>query len=142
MAGVASAQEANDANIGDGLYMERPAPSPDPGTELRSEPSAAPAPPAAPAPAPASTPAPASVAVASPAASTPAVAASASGTPARATEVRGIQIERPAAPASPDASATLAVTGVDNTPLVVLAGALIAVGALLIRSARPRPAVL
>jgi hypothetical protein len=67
------------------------------------------------------------------------VATSASRTPARATEVRGIQLERPATPASPDDPATLAVTGVDNTPLVVIAGALIAFGALLIRSTRPRP---
>ena len=42
-AGVASAQDASDATIGDGLFLERPAPSPDPGTQLGSEPAAAPA---------------------------------------------------------------------------------------------------
>jgi hypothetical protein len=136
-AGVASAQEANDATIGDGLFLERPAPSPDPGTQLGAEPMAA-AP--APTPAPAPAPAPASAGAVAPAAQTTAAASvpSATRAPARATEVRGIQLERPATPASPDDPATLARTGVDTADLTVLAGVLIALGALLIRTTRPR----
>ena len=137
-AGVASAQDASDATIGDGLFLERPAPSPDPGTQLGSEPAAAPAASSTPAPAPA--PAPASAGTLAPAAQTTAAASvpSATRAPARATEVRGIQLERPATPASPDDPATLARTGVDTADLTVLAGVLIALGALLIRTTRPR----
>jgi hypothetical protein len=143
-AGVASAQEAaptataasaqdEDASIGDGLFIERPAPRPDPATELRSEPASAPA--ATPAPAPA----PVSGGGTSPAAQTTAAAApSATIIPARPTEVRGIQLERSATATSTDTTATLARTGVDTADLTVLAGALLALGALLIRTARPR----
>jgi hypothetical protein len=65
-------------------------------------------------------------------------ASAASSKPARATEVQGIQIVRSAVPAA-DEGATLAFTGVDNGPLVVLAVALLALGAVLVRAARPRP---
>jgi hypothetical protein len=137
-AGVASAQEANDANIGDGLFIERPAPSPDPSSELRSEPAAAPAPAPTPAPAPAAAPT-SGGGTATAAQTTAASAPSATVGPVRATEVRGIQLERPATPASPDDPATLARTGVDSADLTVVAGLLIALGALLIRTTRPRP---
>jgi hypothetical protein len=59
--------------------------------------------------------------------------------PARATEVQGVQIERSAVPAAGEGVA-LAFTGIDNGPLVVLAAALLALGTVLVRAARPRRA--
>jgi hypothetical protein len=149
-AGAAWAQEAppstssGDAGIGDALYVERPAPRPDPANELRADSDPAPAstPAAAPVASAASTPAPAPAPTPAPAAAaTPArtVTASAAATskPARATEVQGVQIVRSAQPAA-DEGAQLAFTGIDNGPLVVLAGALLALGAVLVRAAQPR----
>ena len=132
---VTTAQE-DDAEIGDGLFIERPAPRPDPGNELVSDP--APAPTAAPAPAPA--PAPAASGGASAAAQTTAAATPATLIPARATEVRGVQIERGATSevTSPSGSVALARTGLDTGDLTVLAGVLLVLGALLVRTTRPR----
>lgn len=129
---VSSAQE-EDAEIGDGLFIERPAPRPDPANELRSSPTPAPAA----TPAPATAPAPASGGATSPAASA-AAAAPATLIPARPTEVRGVQIERGATATSSPGPVALARTGVDTADLAVLAGGLLALGALLIRTARPR----
>jgi len=136
---VSAAQE-DDAQVGEGLFIERPAPTRDPATELRSTPAPAPTP-AAPAPAPAPVaPAAPSGGVTSPA---PASAAtSATLIPARPTEVRGVQIERGATATSAPESVALARTGVETPHLAVLAGALVALGALLIRAARPRPSIL
>lgn len=129
---VSSAQE-EDAEIGDGLFIERPAPRPDPANELRSTPAPAPAA----TPAPATAPAPASGGATSPAASA-AAAAPATLIPARPTEVRGVQIDRGTTATSSPGSVALARTGVDTADLAVLAGGLLALGALLIRTARPR----
>jgi 2-oxoglutarate dehydrogenase E2 component (dihydrolipoamide succinyltransferase) len=135
---VSTAQEA-DALGGVGLFIERPAPPRDPATELRSTPAAAPAPTPAPAPAsaPAAPAAPSGGVTVSPAPA--ASAASATLIPARPTEVRGVQIERGAAATSAPGPVALARTGVDTTHLTVVAGMLLALGALLIRTARPRP---
>lgn len=143
---VSTAQE-DDAQIGEELFIERPAPSRDPATELRSAPAPAPAsPPAAPAPAPAPAPvAPAATSGAVSSAPAPAAAAaSATATiiPARPTEVRGVQIERGATVTAASEPVALARTGVGTTELLVLAGALLALGTLLIRAARPRPSIL
>ena len=147
-AGAAWAQEApatppsGDASIGEALRVERPAPRPDPANELRADPapatdstpSPAPVASAAPDPAPAPTPAPAPAAAAS---ARTATASAASSKPARATEVQGVQIERSAVPAAGE-GADLAVTGIDNGPLVVLAAALLALGTVMVRVGRPR----
>src|SRR4051794_40498995 len=155
-AGAAWAQEApssppssDGANVGEALLVERPAPRPDPANELVADPAPVPAstPSAAPDPAPVASPAaaaaPAPTRASAPAAASPArtVIASAAATspPARATEVQGIQIERSAVPAADAGAPPLAFTGVDNGPLVVLALALLALGAVLVRAARPRP---
>lgn len=130
---VAAAQE-EDAEIGEGLFIERPAPRPDPANELRSSPATAPAP----APAPATAPAPASGGVTSPAATAATAATPATLIPARPTEVRGVQIERGATATSPSGSVALARTGVDTADLAVVAGGLLALGALLVRTSRPR----
>jgi hypothetical protein len=145
-AGAASAQEApsapssGDAAIGDPVYVERPAPRPDPANELGADvaPAASsPAPTPAPAPAPVSAPRSGGAVVAAPAPvaaqATPAPAASA---PARATEVQGIQIERSAQPALATDPA-LAFTGADhNVGLTLLAVALLVLGAALVRFSR------
>ena len=159
-AGAASAQEAppasssDEASVGEPLYVERPAPRPDPANELR--PDSAPADPtsAAPAPAPAAdpTPAPASAPVATNPApavvapapvaarptTTPARPAAATSTPtARATEVQGVQIVRSAQPTDDLPTATLARTGADREAgLAALAVVLLAVGAALLRMSR------
>ena len=141
-----SAAQDEDAEIGDGLFIERPAPRPDAGNELRSDPTPAPAPttaaPSAPAPAPVA-PASTSGGAVSPAAQTTA-AASAPATliPARPTEVRGVQIERATTERSSAGSVPLARTGVDTEVLTVLAGVLLALGMVLIRTARPRRATI
>jgi hypothetical protein len=69
-------------------------------------------------------------------------AAEAPATPApvRATEVRGVQLERSATVTSSDPGVDLARTGLDTADLSVLAGALLALGALLIRATQPRRA--
>ena len=150
-AGAASAQEAptapssDEATIGEPLFVERPAPRPDPANELRSDPApadsvAAPAPSPAPAPAPTSVAAaprsPASAPAPVPVAVQPAPVRPAASAPARATEVQGVQIVRSAAPG--DATDTaLALTGIDlEVGLTVLAGVLLALGAALIRLSR------
>ena len=134
--GSSSAQD-EDAQIGDSFFVERPAPRPDPGNELRSTPVPAPAPAAAPAPAPAPAPAASGGAVSPAAQTTVAAATPATLIPARPTEVRGVQVER-SATSSSGAPAALARTGVDTQDLAVLAGALLALGALLIGSTRLR----
>ena len=148
-AGAASAQEAppatssDEATLGEPLFVERPAPRPDPANELGSgtAPAAStPAPATSPAPAPAPTPAaaPRTVTTAAPA---PVVvqrapAAPAASRPARATEVQGIQIDRSAMPAD-GADVALAFTGTDlEVGLTVLAGLLLALGAALLRLSR------
>ena len=149
-AGAAWAQEAppssppsDGATIGDALVVERPTPRPDPANELTTDPAPVPAstPTPAPAPAPVASAAPAASAVPAPASLAPAVsvtrqAPAATSRPARATEVQGIQIERSAVPT---AGEDLAFTGVDNGPLVVVAIALLALGAVLVRVGRPHP---
>jgi hypothetical protein len=149
-AGAAWAQEAptatspeDGAAIGDALYVERPAPTRDPANELGAAPAPAPTSPSSPAPAPApvASPAPAATAAPAPATLAPAVSATrqapaATSRPARATEVQGVQIERSAVPAAGE-DVQLAFTGVDNGPLVALAVALLALGAVLVRAARP-----
>lgn len=138
----ASAAQEDDAQIGgEPLFIERPAPTRDPASELRSTPAAAPA--STPAPAPA--PAPAAPAATNGGVTSPAPAAAATSAtliPARPTEVRGVQIERGATATSAAESVALARTGVDTTHLTVLAGVLLALGALLIRAVRPRPSIL
>jgi hypothetical protein len=131
---VSTSAQEEDAEIGDGLFIERPAPRPDPANELRSTPTPAPAP----APAPATAPAPASGGAPSPAATATAAAAPATLIPARPTEVRGVQIERGATATSSSESVALARTGVDTADLAAIAGGLLALGALLIFTARPR----
>jgi hypothetical protein len=130
----ASSAPGDDAQIGDGLFIERPAPRPDPASELRSD------------PAPASSPAPAPVPVA-PAAVTggaavevapAAAAAPASPAPVRATQVRGVQNVRSAADTSTSSGRYLARTGLDSADLTVVAGALLALGMLLVQATRPR----
>ena len=154
-AGAAWAQEApsssspsEDTGIGEALYVERPAPRPDPATELRADPvpatdstpspAPAPAPVASPAPSAAASPAPAPAAVGT--ALTTARTPAATSRPARATEVQGVQIERSALPAAGEDVGHLAFTGSSNGPLVALAGALLALGAVLVRVGRPRRA--
>lgn len=159
-AGAASAQEAppasstsDEATVGEPLYVERPAPRPDPANELGAAPAPAdttaaatpvePAPRPAPAPAPRPTPAPApaprSVAAApapAPAAVQSAPARSTASAPARATEVQGVQTVRPAAPAT-GTDVALAFTGVDReVGLTVTAALLLALGWALIRLSR------
>ena len=142
-----SAAQEDDAVIGEELFIERPAPSRDPATEFSSAPAPAPAPvpastPAAPAPAPApAAPAATGGTVTAPPAPAAAVA-SATIIPARPTEVRGAQIERGATATAAPAPVALARTGVGTTELLVLAGALLAIGSLLIRAVRPRPSIL
>lgn len=125
----------SDSQVGDALLIERPAPTRDPATELRdpADPPAVAAAPAAAstvaAPAPVSAPAPA----AAPAAKATAAAAPAAAKPR--VQVLGVQIVRNA-----DGSATtLARTGMDTSVLVLVAGLLLAVGAVLIRLSQPLP---
>ena len=134
-----SAAPEDDAEIGDGLFMERPAPGRDPATEL--QPGPAPASGSAPAPAPAPAPAaPAATGGGVTAPVAPAAAATpATLIPARPTQVRGVQIERAATATSAPGPVALARTGVDNTDLTVLAVALLALGVALTRASRPRP---
>jgi hypothetical protein len=145
-AGAAWAQEAptspsspEDASIGEALYVERPAPRPDPANELRADP--APATDSTPSPAPAPAPVASAAPAAAPAsASAPAVVVPARATTAsvaRATEVQGVQLERSAVPTA-GTVAELALTGIDNGPLVVLAAGLLALGMVLVRAGRPR----
>lgn len=151
-AGAASAQEAppatssDEATLGEPLYVERPAPRPDPANELGAEaaPAAsAPAPAPRPAPAPSPTPAPAAAPRSTAVAASPAPAAvqarpatASSPTPARATEVQGVQIVRPASPGDV-AETTLAFTGADlEVGLTVTAAVLLALGWALIRFSR------
>ena len=139
---VVTAAQEEEAEIGDGLFIERPAPRPDPGNELVSDPapSAAPAPTPAPAPAPAPSATPAASGGASAAAQTTATGTSATLIPARPTEVRGVVIERGATATGPASaeSVSLARTGIDTGDLTVLAGVLLVLGALLVRTTRPR----
>ena len=131
---VVTAAQEDDAEIGDGLFIERPAPRPDPRNELVSDPAPAPTPAPAPAPAPAAS------GGASPAAQTTAAATPATLIPARATEVRGVQIERGATSevTSSSGSVALARTGLDTGDLTVLAGALLVLGSLLVGTTRLR----
>lgn len=131
---VVTAAQEDDAEIGDGLFIERPAPRPDPGNELASDPAPAPTPAPAPAPAPAAS------GGASPAAQTTVAATPATLIPARATEVRGVQIERGATSevTSSSGSVALARTGLDTGDLSVLAGGLLVLGALLVGTTRLR----
>ena len=140
-----SAAQDDDAQIGgEPLFIERPAPTRDPATELRSAPATAPASsPAAPAPVPAPV---APAASSGPATVVPAPAATAASAtatiiPARPTEVRGVQIERGATVTAAPEPVALARTGVGTTELLVLAGALLALGILLIRAVRPNPSI-
>ena len=148
-AGAASAQEAppatssDEATLGEPLFVERPAPRPDPANELGSgaAPAAStPAPAPSPAPAPAPTPAAAprtATAAPAPVAVQRAPAPSAASRPARATEVQGVQIDRSAVPTD-GADVALAFTGTDlEVGLTVLAGLLLALGAALLRLSRP-----
>lgn len=147
-AGAASAQEAppatssDEATIGEPLFVERPAPRPDPANELGADPAPAattstPAPSSAPAPTPSAAPrSSATAAVPAPTAATAAPAQRASNRPARATEVQGIQIVRPASSAG-ETGEPLAFTGVDReVGLTVLAGLLLTLGWALIRLSR------
>ena len=132
--GASSAQD-DEAEIGDGLLIERPAPRPDPGNELRSVPAPDPTP--APAPAQVATPV-TSGGVASSVGPPAAAATSAGAAPTRPTEVRGVQLERSATGTSASDGEDLARTGLGSAELTGLAGALLALGAMLIRTARPR----
>ena len=146
-AGAASAQEAppasdNEATIGEAYFVERPAPRPDPANELGAATPAAPTPAPVPAPAPAPTPAPAvsggGAGVATAPEAVNAATAPAVRSPARATQVQGVQLERPASPATaPDGGATLAYTGADDVGLAVLAVVLLVLGTVLVRISRP-----
>jgi hypothetical protein len=124
--------DTGDSQVGDALLIERPAPSRSPGTEVTG-------PAAAPVDVPAS--APATTAVAAPAVSaapaTTATATAPAATPSRPTQVLGVQITR-----SADGTEVtgLARTGASTSSLVLLAGLLLAVGAVLIKASQLRPA--
>lgn len=139
---ASSSAQGEEANVGDALLIERPAPRPDPANELRSDAAAPSAPAAVPAPArssspsggavaPTAVPAPAPAAVTASAAPAPAVVA-----PARATEVQGIQIQRTDTGAV--ATAPLAFTGPTDLGLLVVASVLLVLGSVLVIAVRPR----
>lgn len=130
-AGAAAAEESDpgSSQVGDALLIQRPAPPRDPSTELRA-PAPASATPGLNAPAPLAAPA---VADATPAmaATVPATPAGAAtqATPARPTQVLGVQIHRSAVARR----AGLARTGANTSVLVLIAGILLGVGAVLIQ---------
>jgi len=146
-AGAATAQEADstvvefsaqaeDAQIGDSLVIDRPAPRRNPSSELGAEPPASIAPAVAPSPAPATVVVPSGGGAVPPPVVVAPPAPSARFVPDRPTIVQGVQIQRSSS--RPLETASLARTGVDNHVLVLVAGSLLVLGCVLIRFGRPR----
>lgn len=134
-----SSAQAEDAQIGEPLAIDRPAPRRNPSTELGVDPAASVAPAAAPAPAP--SPAPVVVAPSGGAVVASPLVAASPATPARVvpdrpTAVKGVQFQRSASPTAE--TTALARTGIDNHVLVLVAGMLLVLGSVLIRFGRPR----
>ncbi len=132
-----SSAQDDEAEVGQPLLLERPAPRRNPSSELGSDPapSAAPAAPA-PAPVPAASLAPNGGTTLTATAPAAASVAPTKVATRRQTEVKGIQIQRSATRSTETAS--LARTGVATQGLVALAAAFFVLGSVLIRFSRPR----